>query len=412
MKKFMEWLSNSFAPKMTKLFANPWLDAVSSTMKKVIPFILTGSLIYFYNVFKSYITALPDLGKIADYSFGMLALIIAYTAAHECMRKLNLARYEVTGGITAVTVFMMFINPSFDKNGNMIVQFGRFGATGILVGLIAGLFVAIIFNLYSKLHVLENNTSIPDFVTEWINNIIPITITLAISMILVFNLKMDVFSIIIGIFLPIQSFAQTLPGFILICFVPAFFYSMGISSWLFGAVTTPIFMAGIAANIAAVKAGHAPVNIVTSETVFTAALITMGGMGATLTLNILMIMSKCKKLSVLGKIFIGPSIFNINEPVVFGAPIVFNPLLMIPMWINSITGPIVIWTVMKLGLLNIPSKMIQVGQIPAPFSSIMITEDMRAIVVYVVLFIIYMATWYPFFKVYEKQCLQEEAAQN
>lgn len=412
MKKFMEWLSKSFAPKMTKLFANPWLDAVSSTMKKVIPFILTGSLIYFYNVFRSYITALPDLGKIADYSFGMLALIIAYTAAHECMRKLNLARYEVTGGITAVTVFMMFINPSFDKNGNMIVEFGRFGATGILVGLIAGLFVAIIFNLYSKLHVLENNTSIPDFVTEWINNIIPITITLAISMIFVFNLKMDVFNIIIGIFLPIQSFAQTLPGFILICFVPAFFYSMGISSWLFGAVTTPIFMAGIAANIAAVKAGHAPVNIVTSETVFTAALITMGGMGATLTLNILMIMSKCKKLSVLGKIFIGPSIFNINEPVVFGAPIVFNPLLMIPMWINSITGPIVIWTVMKLGLLNIPSKMIQVGQIPAPFSSIMITEDMRAIGVYVVLFIIYMATWYPFFKVYEKQCLQEEAAQN
>lgn len=412
MKKFIGWLSNSFAPKMNKLFANPWIDAVSSTMKKVIPFILTGSLIFFYNVFKSYIPALPDLGKIADYSFGMLALIIAYIAAHECMRKLNLARYEVTGGITAVTVFMMFINPSFDKNGNMIVEFGRFGATGILVGLIAGLFVAIIFNLYSKLHVLENNTSIPDFVTEWINNIIPITITLAISMIFVFNLKMDVFSIIIGLFLPIQSFAQTLPGFILICFVPAFFYSMGISSWLFGAVTTPIFMAGIAANIAAVKAGHAPVNIVTSETVFTAALITMGGMGATLTLNILMIMSKCKKLSVLGKIFIGPSIFNINEPVVFGAPIVFNPLLMLPMWINAITGPIVIWTVMKLGLLNIPSKMIQVGQIPAPFSSIMITGDMRAIGVYVVLFIIYMATWYPFFKVYEKQCLQEEAAQN
>lgn len=412
MKKFMEWLSKSFAPKMTKLFANPWLDAISSTMKKVIPFILTGSLIYFYNVFKSYITVLPDLGKIADYSFGMLALIIAYTAAHECMRKLNLARYEVTGGITAVTVFMMFINPSFDKNGNMIVEFGRFGATGILVGLIAGLFVAIIFNLYSKLHVLENNTSIPDFVTEWINNIIPITITLAVSMILVFNLKMDVFNIIIGIFLPIQSFAQTLPGFILICFVPAFFYSMGISSWLFGAVTTPIFMAGIAANIAAVKAGHAPVNIVTSETVFTAALITMGGMGATLTLNILMLKSKCKQLSVLGKIFIGPSIFNINEPIMFGAPVVFNPLLMLPMWINSIVGPIVIWTVMKLGLLNIPSKMIQVGQIPAPFSSIMITEDMRAIGVYVVLFIIYMATWYPFFKVYEKQCLQEEAAQN
>ncbi len=92
----------------------------------------------------------------------------------------------------------------------------------------------------------------------------------------------------------------------------------------------------------------------------------------------------------------------------YSAPIVMNPLLMVPMWINSITGPLVVWFTMRSHLLNIPSKMIQVGQIPAPLSSVMITEDLRAILVYVVLFLIYLATWYPFFKVYEKQRIAEE----
>jgi len=131
-------------------------------------------------------------------------------------------------------------------------------------------------------------------------------------------------------------------------------------------------------------------------------------MGATLGLNILMMRSKSKKLRTLGKIFIGPSIFNINEPVMFGAPVVFNPLLMLPMWINSITGPVVVWIAMSTGLLNIPSKMIQVGQVPAPVSTVMITEDWRGIIWYIVLFVIYLATWYPFLKVYERQVLAEE----
>ena len=408
MQKIMKWLSESFAPRMSKLFSKAWISGISSAMQKILPFILAGSLIFFYNVFRSYIPVLPDLGRIADYSFGMLGMLIAYMMASQLMEKLQHVRYMVSAGLVSICVFLMFVNPKFDNDGNMTVIFSRFGATGIMVGMIAGLMCAFIFNMYSKLHVLENNTSIPDFVTEWINNIIPIIICLAISSVLVFEFHIDVFAVIIGLFSPLASFGQTLPGFILICLIPAFLYSLGISSWLFNAVSTPIFMAGIQANINAVAKGLPATNIVTSETVFTAALITMGGMGATLTLNILMCRSKSKKLRVMGRIFIGPSIFNINEPVMFGAPVVFNPLLMLPMWINSITAPIVIWIVMKNGLLNIPSKMIQIGQIPAPISSIMITQDWRAVLVYVFLFVLYLLTWYPFFKVYEKKLLAEE----
>lgn len=408
MNKFMSWLADSFAPSMNRLCSRPWIAAVSSAMQKIIPFILTGSIVYFYNVFRSYLSVLPDLGIIADYSFGLISMILAFVMAQQCMEKLNHPLYTTNAGLVSLAIFIMFIMPEKTEEGNMVLVQSRLGATGIAVGIVAGLFVSIIFHNYAKLKFLEGSTSIPDFVIGWINNIIPTILTLAVGMILVFNIHFNVFDAILLVFKPIASFGQTLPGFILCCLCPAILYTLGVSSWLFGAVTTPIFLAGIQANIDAVAAGGIATNIVTSEVCFTSALITMGGMGATLTLNILMIRSKSKKLKTLGKIFIGPSIFNINEPVMFGAPVVFNPLLMLPMWINSVTGPLVIWFAMRGGLLKIPAKLIQVGQIPAPFSSVMITEDLRAVLWYVVLFLIYLLTWYPFFKVYEKQVLAQE----
>lgn len=409
MKAFMGWLGDSFAPTMQNFLKRPWMAAISSSMQKIIPFILTGSLIFFYNVFRSYISVLPDLGKIADYSFGMLGLICSFMIANQVMEKLRHPRYTITAGLVSICVFLMFCNPTVE-DGIMTMLMERFGPTGILVGIIAGLFTSIIFNLYTKIPLLKD-TSLPDFVVGWIHNVIPITCTLGLSMVLVFNLSIDIFSVILLWFEPVASFGQTLPGFILLILIPTIFLTMGISTWTFNAVQTPIFMAGIQANIAAVAAGGVATYIVTSETIYTAALITMGGTGATLTLNLLMAFSKSKELRTMGRICLGPSIFNINEPLVFGTPIVFNPLLMLPMWINAITGPTIVWIFMKLGWLNIPSKMIQVGQIPAPISSVMITQDLRAIICYIVLFAVYLLTWLPFFKVYEKERIAQEASE-
>lgn len=408
MKKFMNWLSESFAPTMNKFFSKPWLAAVSSCMQKIIPFILTGSLIYFYNVFRSFIPSLPDLSPILNFSFGIITLIVAFMMTNQCMEKLNHPFYMINGGITSICVLLMAVMPTGENADSISALLGNLGPTGIAVGMVVGLFVAIVFHLWGKLNFLADS-SIPDFVTGWINIIVPNVISLGIAMILIFVLHINLFDVILAAFKPVAQIGQTLPGFILICFIPAFFYTMGVSSWLWGAVTTPIFMAGIQGNIEAVAAGLPATNIVTSESVFTLAFITMGGMCATLGLNVWMCFSKSKQLKTLGRVFLAPSIFNINEPVMFGAPVVFNPLLMLPAWINSIFGAVYVWVLMSTDLLHIPTKMIQVGQIPAPFCSVMITEDLRAILWWVVLFVIYMVIWYPFFKAYEKQKLGEEA---
>ena len=402
MKGLIAWLTNSFAPTMSALFKKPWIAGISSAMQKIIPFILTGSVVFFYNVFRSYIPVLPDLGPIAGYSFFLLSLIVVFMVPNQIMEKLKLPRYTINAPLVAICTFLMFVRPESGENGMMLVNWDRLGPSGIMVAMVVGLFVCIVFNLYAKIPWLKNS-DLPDFLLGWIHSVIPIFATLGLAQILVFVLNLDIFAIILAWFAPVATFGQTLPGFILLILIPTIFFTMGISTWTFNAIQAPIFLIGIEANIAAVAAGALATNIVTSETIYTAALITMGGTGATLALNILMLFSKNASLKTMGKIFIGPSIFNINEPLVFGMPIVFNPLLMLPMWINSITGPVIVWIFMKSGWLNIPAKLIQVGQIPGPISSVLITEDFRAIICWVLLFAVYFLTWLPFFRAYERQ---------
>ena len=411
MNTFMNWLADSFVPKSNKILSKPWISALGSTMQKVIPFILTGSVIFLYNVLVSFFPSLPDLGPISDFSFGIISLIVAFTIANQCMEKLGHPSYMINAGIASIGVFLMVAIPIGEDADSISALMNHVSASGIAVAMITGLFTSIIFHLWAKLQFLKDS-SIPDFVSSWINTVVPNLISLGVIMIMVKLMEVNVYAAIISIFTPLIQIGQTLPGLVLMCFTLAFFYTLGISSWTFNAITTPILMAGVQANLEQIAAGQAATHIVSHTTFWSISFITMGGVCATLALNVLMCFSKSKQLKTLGRIFIGPSIFNINEPIMFGAPVVFNSLLMLPMWLNSIVGPAIVYIVMSLGWLNIPATLNQVGQVPVPVSTVMITQDMRGILWAVVLFVVYFAIWYPFFKVFEKQKLAEEAQEN
>ncbi len=411
MKRFMDWLSNVLAPATKRVFSQPYIAAVSSAMQKILPFILTGSVIYIYNVFRAFIPALPNFDVIINYTFRFLALIVAFVVASQLMEKLNLQKYLVNAGLTAILVFMIFIVPTYDESGAIIMfTYARFGPAAMFVAIVAGVMVGFIYHMYSKLHFLENNDTLPDFVAEWFNNILPILVSIAISVLLVFKAEIDIYQVIINAFMPIQKFLLSLPGMLTLSFLQVFFFSLGISPWVWGAIRNPVFATALAANIAAVAAGNSPEYIVTYETMFAIGLITMGGQGAPLPLNLLMCRSKSKRLKTMGRICIGPSIFNISEPLMYGTPVVFNPMLMVPMWINALVGPIIVWIAMSMGFLNIPAMSLQVSQIPAPISTVIVTQDMRGLLWFAILMVVYLVIWYPFFKVYEKEEMEKEAA--
>ena len=418
MKGIMNWFTNKLAPGMQKVFSNPWIAAVASAMQKILPFILVGSVISIYNVFVRYIPSLPDLSFVNTFSFGMMSLIVAFMVTYFGMVELDHPKYTITAGLTSVTVFLMALCPTMapllknattGKTEITFTDINFLGGSGLFIAIIVGLVVMLIFHLYAKLHILEDSATMPDFVCEWINNIVPMTIIYLIFGVTVFTIGFDLVEFINLIFQPIVNLGQSLLGFVVICFLYVLLYSVGISAWSLNAIVKPILMAGIAANAEMALAGGSPIYIVTTETIFTTALIAMGGLGGTLPLNFLMLFKcKSKKLKTMGKICIGPSIFNINEPLVYGAPIVFTPLLMIPMWINSIIGPLIIWFVMKAGMLNIPAGVNNISRIPAPICTWLTTDDFRAFIWFLVLFIIYGLIWYPFLMRYDNQLVKEE----
>lgn len=412
MSKIMDWLENKFAPAMSKITQNPWVSALSGSMMKILPIIMTGSLIFFYNVFRSWIPALPDLSGVLQFTFQLTSLILTFLVANQLMEKLGHTRYVLNAGLTAIIVFLIAIKPTISDDGIFSVEFGRFGPTGMFVALVVGVLVSVVYHFYAKLHILEDSVTIPDFVCEWINQILPMFICVLLGTIISNNLNVDMYQVISAVFSPLEHLGRSLPGLIIMMMAISFLYSMGISTWFLGTFTTPILMAGTAANLAQVAAGQTATNIVCYETIYLLSLMTLGGQGCTLTLNVHMLLSKSKRLKSLGKVCIGPSIFNINEPVVFGAPIVFNPILMLPMWINTLVSAVIIWFVMSWGWLAVPAASVTTGQIPAPIGYIIVTGDWRAIIFWVLIFVVTFLIWKPFFKVYEKQVMKEEAEEE
>ncbi len=406
MTKFMDWLQEKFAPKANAFFARPWIAAVASSFQVILPFILTGSLIYAYKVFVEYIPSLPNLDYVEFFTFRMMGLLVAYAIADQVMEKTNTPQYKTSASLSALLFNIALSHPTLDSGAWMINQ-SRMGPTGVMLGMVSGLFVSFVFRMVAKLHILENNDSIPQFVINWITNIIPIFIVFVFAQVFVFKLDIDIWPIIMSAFNPIKAFAESLPGFVILIFLPCFFYSLGISPWVWNSVRSPIYAVLMDANIAAVAAGMAATNITTSEVQVTSSLLQLGGTGCTLALVILMLFSKSKSIKTLGRVCIGPAIFNINEPVVYGAPCAFNPLLMIPMWICGLVCPILVWVILKIGFLPVPALNVRVGQIPAPLSTTLVFGTWKAVIVWALILALTLAIYYPFFKLWEKKTLDE-----
>lgn len=134
----------------------------------------------------------------------------------------------------------------------------------------------------------------------------------------------------------------------------------------------------------------------------------IGGAGTTLALVVLFLFSKSKYLKKLGKLCLIPGIFNINEPIIFGAPIVMNPVLAIPF----ILAPMVVTTISYFFTVSglVPMMMAKLPfTLPAPMAAVMSTDwSIMAGILVVLNFFVALAIYYPFFKMFERQQLAKE----
>lgn len=402
MNAFINILNTNLAPRMNKINRNIWVSVLKDSVLQILPFILVSSFITLLNLFSNIWKWWPDLSGISNFTFGIVSIYVAFLIPFNMMEKKKLPKQRLISGLTAIGLFLLLTNPVMTKGGTATFQFSFFGAAGMFVAILCGVVTALIMEMFGKFSFFNEDTVIPDFVTAWFDWMLPIGLVITMGWLLVDVLKIDVYKVIIQFFSPLSGIVETLPGFVLIMFIYCFIYSMGISTWVLTPITTPVFLAAIQSN--QLSDTH---KIVTSETIFSTYL-WIGGVGCTLPLVLMMLfLAKSQRLKALGKAFIVPSIFNINEPTVFGS-IVWNPYLMIPMWLQGIILPIIVWLGLKTGLGQVPSAVFQMWYVPFPINTWINGHTLGSILLVLIIFIASSLIWFPFFKLYDRNLIENE----
>ena len=408
MEKFMNWMGDVVAPKMEALTANAWLSAMQKAIIKTLPMVLVGSLITIYNVIKNFIPSLPVLTSLRDYTFGLISLFMVFLIPYYVLELKKNHKMKHIAGFTGIALFMILVNPEITDAG-YVYQFSSFGAGGMFVAIVAGLFTAFIMNLYSKFTFFKGDSVVPDFVKEWFDSMLPIATVVLIGWLFVIQLGFDLYTAIVNLFTPLHAIAQSLPGMILLYLLPTILYSMGISGWVFQPILNPIVLVAITANAEAVANGLSATQPFTNEATY--AWLSLGGRGATLPLSIMLLFAASKKLKALGKASIVPSVLNINEPIVFGC-IAWNPILMIPLWITAIVLPLITYLAQVSGLVAIPVEVFNMWYCPVFISSWLVNHSISGLILTAVNLAVAALIFFPFFKIYDRQQLKLEAEEE
>ncbi|HHP0562707.1 TPA: lactose-specific PTS transporter subunit EIIC [Streptococcus pneumoniae] len=423
-------------PFFEKLSRNIYLRAIKDGFISSMPAVLFSSIFILIaavpNIFgfKWSDEQLAFILKPYNYSMGILALLVAGTTAKSLTDSVNTRSMEKTNQINYMSTFLAAVVGLLILAADPIeggFANGLLGTRGLLTAFLAA-FITV--NIYKVC--IKNNVTIrlPEEVPPNIAQVFKDVIPFALSVLSIYGLDLSVLSIygldlivrnIFGtnvaesvgkILAPLFSATDGYIGLAIVFGAYAFFWFVGIHG---PSVVEPLIVAisyaNIEANVQLVQAGmHADkiLNPVTQTFV-----VTMGGTGATLVVPFMfMWLCKSKRNRIVGRASVVPTFFGVNEPILFGAPIVLNPIFFIPF----VTAPIINVWIMKffVDVLQMNSfSIILPWTTPAPIGIVMGTAlAPLSFVLAITLIIIDTLIYYPFVKVYDHQILEEERKGN
>ena len=212
---------------------------------------------------------------------------------------------------------------------------------------------------------------------------------------------------LLNIFKPLVSASDSLPAVIGILVIVHVLWFAGLHGVnVVVAIINPIILTNLAMNQEALQAGEKATKILAGG--FLDAFVYLGGAGATLGLSIAMFLSKKDHIKSIGKISLIPGIFNINEPIIFGAPIVMNPILFIPFLFTPIINATIAWFCVKSGIVGHIVSLVP-WTTPAPVGALLATNfSVGAFVLSILLIGLSVIIYYPFLRLYETSLEKEE----
>lgn len=419
--KIFDKLSDILSRFGERMMSIGFLSAISETMQAVTPIILIGSIMTLITSldigpWQKIITSIPNLvtisSIISQFTTGMFSLYVLLIMSYMYGKRIELKENIACIPITAMT-FLILLPYSADGIG-----YDWLGMPGLIMAMVIGIFTPKLMKFMIDHNIrIHMPSGIPKFVEDGFTVLIPgllIAIVCGVVNVLMGMTSFEsvpdfIFKIIQT---PITNVGLSLPGVTFIMCLTAATMWCGIHSNTVAGVLVPLLYAANLEDAAAIAAGGTASHIVNYSFCFNLTL--PGGCGA-LLIPALIAAFYCKsnQLKSIGRISVVPAIFGIGEPTLFGMPVMLNPMLFIPLILGVFVNNIVAYAAIASGLVGMFNGTILPWTTPPIMGAMLAsTTPIRAAILNVVLLVIDILIWVPFMKIFDKNCLKQEAEER
>lgn len=435
MKSILAFLDKYLSPLGAKLGTQRHLQAIANGMMMTLPLLVIGSIfmllanppismdlvdpnssnffIQFLVGWKQWATEYNAL-ILAPYNmtFGMLGLFSAFGISYSLAKSYKMD--AAVNGIITASIYLLVCTTSVTamvgESEVAAITTSSLGSDGLIVAIVLGLITVEITRLINKLHLnIKFPDSVPSMVTTFVNSLLPLLVNILIiygfNLILLSHTGMNLPQAIIKMLTPAMDVGNNVWVYALIILFSNLLWFLGVNGT---SVIFPIVffigLAGTGANAEVMASGAGEMTAMNLQ-LFRYAM--LGGAGGTLGLIMLMWKSKSTKLSSLAKISIIPGLCSINEPITFGVPMVYNPIMAIPYIFTPSICVIIGYYAQELGFVNY-GYVADPSFIPFFVQGWMSGGDVRNVILMFAMIMLSAVIYYPFYKVYEKVAVAQE----
>ncbi|MEQ3451277.1 PTS transporter subunit EIIC [Enterococcus cecorum] len=384
----------------------------------IFPWFLKGDMLAKFQVFGNVIT---------NGTLNIASILIAPMIAYFLSRNKN---YENPIAATAIATSGLFIMMAMNHTVTAldgkttvdvagIVTYTELGTQGMFAGIIVGLLATEVFMKLTKVKFLQINfgKQVPPAVGKSFSVLLPAMITLSglavISALFISVLNTDLITIISTMIQePLRKVNTSLPGYLLIYSTGNFLFTLGIHQTVInGSLLDPLMLVNMNENMSAVNNGQAPQHIINSA--FQTVYAQMGGTGGTIALIVaVLLFVKYKPYRDVIGLSVAPGLFEINEPIIFGLPIVFNIPMMIPFVLSPVIGAIIGYFATAVGFVQ-PLTVMVPWTTPPILSGILASGgDFKVALLQVIIIAVTALFYLPFLKISERVSRAQAEALN
>ncbi|MDO4168807.1 MAG: PTS lactose transporter subunit IIBC [Lachnospiraceae bacterium] len=420
MKKLIRAIEK-LRPYFDAVARNKYLKAIKDGFIAAMPIVLFSSifmlLAYAPNIFGFYWSKTVEafLLKPYNYSMGILGFVVAGTTCYNLTKSLN-RDMPVDNPINEISTMMCsmvgFLVVAVDSIEGGFAS-GYMGSKGLLTAFLVAFFTANVYKFFIKRDItIKMPDAVPPNISQTFKDIIPFAACVIILTIFDFFFRKFIgvcfAQFVIEVFQPLFTAADGYIGLAIIYGAMAMFWFVGIQGpSIVEPAVSAIYYVNIANNLSLYQAGEHATNILTPGVQQFVA--TLGGTGATLVITFMFaFMAKSKELRAIGRASSVPVLFGVNEPILFGAPLILNPVFFVPFIFTPILN---VWLFkIFVDFLGMNSFMyILPWTTPGPLGLFLgCGMGIKVLILAVLLLVIDGVVYYPFFKVYDHQKCEEE----